>query len=88
VQQQVRAAASSRKRITIGEQSVALAQKSRAGAQGMYDEGLSDYLRVLDSENQLVQAERSLLREQVEYFLTTVRLRRALGEDVTQGLPE
>jgi hypothetical protein len=36
----------------------------------------------------LVQAERSLLREQVEYFLTTVRLRRALGEDVTQGLPE
>lgn len=88
VQQQVRAAASSRARITIGEQSVALAQKNRAGAQGMYDEGLSDYLRVLDSENQLVQAERSLLREQVEYFLTTVRLRRALGEDVTQGLPE
>ncbi len=88
VQQQVRAAASSRARITIGEQSVTLAQKNRAAAQGMYAEGLSDYLRVLDAENQQVEAERSLLREQVEYFLTTVRLRRALGEDITQGLPE
>ncbi len=88
VQRQVRAAASSRARIDIGEQSAALARKSREGAQGMYDEGLSDYLRVLDAEDRLVEAERSLLQEQVQYFLTIVRLRRALGEDITQGLPE
>ena len=88
VQQQIRAAASSRARIAIGEQSVALARKSREAAQGMYDEGLSDYLRVLDAENRLVEAERSLLQEQVQYFLTTVRLRKALGEDVTRELPE
>ena len=88
VQQQIRAAVSSRARIDIGEQSVALAGKSREAAQGMYDEGLSDYLRVLDAENRLVEAERSLLQEQVQYFLTTVRLRKALGEDVTQGLPD
>jgi outer membrane protein TolC len=88
VQQQIRAAESSRARIEIGEQSVTLARKSREAAQGMYDEGLSDYLRVLDAENRLVEAERSLLQEQVQYFLTTVRLRKALGEDVTQELPD
>jgi len=88
VQREVRAAGSSRARIDIGEQAVALARKSREAAQGMYDEGLSDYLRVLDAEDRLVQAERSLLQEQVGYFLTTVRIRRALGEDITQGLPE
>jgi outer membrane protein TolC len=87
VQRQIRAAASSRARIDIGEQSVALARKSREAAQGMYDEGLSDYLRVLDAEDRLVQAERSLLQEQVQYFLATVRVRRALGEEITQGLP-
>jgi len=88
VQQQIRAATSSRARIAIGEQSVTLARKNREAAQGMYDEGLSDYLRVLDAEDRLVQAERSLLNGQVQYFLTTVRVRRTLGEDITQGLPE
>ena len=88
VQRQVRAAVSSQARIDIGERSVALARKSREAAQGMYDEGLSDYLRVLDAEDRLVEAERSLLLEQVQYFLTSVRLRRALGEDITQGLPD
>ncbi len=88
VQREIRAANSSRARTDIGEQSVALARKSREAAQGMYDEGLSDYLRVLDAEDRLVQAERSLLQEQVQYFLTTVRIRRVLGEDITQGLPE
>lgn len=88
VQRQVRAAGSSRARIDIGQQAVELARKNREAAQGMYDEGLSDYLRVLDAEDRLVEAERSLLQEQVQYFLTAVRVRRALGEDITQGLPE
>jgi outer membrane protein TolC len=88
LQRQIRAATSSRARIAIGEQSVMLARKNREAAQGMYDEGLSDYLRVLDADDRLVEAERSLLQEQVQYFLTTVRVRRALGEDVTEGLPE
>lgn len=88
VQRQVRAAASSRARIDIGEQSVTLARKSRDAAQGMYDEGLSDYLRVLDAEDRLVEAESSLLREKAQYFLTTVRVRRTLGEDITQALPD
>ncbi len=88
VQRQVRAGVSSQAQIDIGEQSVSLARKSREAAQGMYDEGLSDYLRVLDAEDRLVEAERSLLREQVQYFLTSVRLRRSLGYDITQGLPD
>jgi outer membrane protein TolC len=88
MQRLVRAATSSRQRIDIGEQALALARKNREAARGMYDEGLSDYLRVLDADDRLVEAERSLLQEQVQYFLTTVRVRRALGEDVTQGLPE
>jgi len=88
VQQQVRSTISSRQRIDIGEQSLALAQKSREAARGMYDEGLSDYLRVLNAEDRLVEAERSLLQEQVQYFLTTMRLRRAVGESITQELSE
>lgn len=88
VQQQIRAAVSSRARIDIGEQSVALARKNREAAQGMYDEGLSDYLRVLDADDRLVQAERSLLQEKVQYFLTTIRVRRVVGEDVTKELPK
>ena len=88
VQRQVRASGSAQARITIGEQSVKLAQKSRDAAQGMYEEGLNDYLRVLDADNRLVEAERSLLQEQVGYFLTTIQVQRALGEDITQGLPE
>jgi outer membrane protein TolC len=88
MQRLLRSAASSRARIDIGEQSVKLAVKNREAAQGMYDEGLSDYLRVLDAEAQQVDAERSLLQEQVQYFLTTMQIQRALGEDVTQGLPK
>jgi len=87
VQRQIRAAVSSRARISIGEQSLKLAVKSREAAQGMYEEGLSDYLRVLDAEDRLVEAERSLLQEQVQYFLTTVGIRRSLGEDIVEGLP-
>jgi outer membrane protein TolC len=88
VQRQIRAAESSRARIDIGQQSVTLATKNRQAAQGMYDEGLIDYLRVLDADDRLVQAERSLLQEKVQYFTTTVGLQRTLGEDITQGLPE
>jgi len=87
VQRLVRAADSAKARITIGEDAVALARKNREQAQGMYDEGLSDYLRVLDADARLVEAERSLLQEKVDYFLTTIRIRRALGEDITAGLP-
>ena len=87
VQRLVRALSSSRQRIEIGEQSLALARKSRDAAQGMYDEGLNDYLRVLNAEDRLVEAERSLLQEQVQYFLTEVRLRRAVGELIAEGLP-
>jgi outer membrane protein TolC len=88
VQRQVRAAVSSRARIDIGEQSVELAKKNREAAQEMQREGLTDSLRVLDAESRLVQAERSLLQEQTNYFLTTVQIRRAIGEDITEGLPE
>ena len=87
VQQLVRAANSAKARIAIGEETVKLAQKNREQAQGMFDEGLSDYLRVLDADDRLVQAERSLLQEKATYYLTTVRIRTALGEDITQGLP-
>ncbi len=88
VQRQVRAAVSARARIDIGEQALLVAQKNRDASQGMYDEGLSDYLHVLDADSRLVQAQSSLLEEQVQYFITSVQVRRALGEDVTQGLPE
>jgi hypothetical protein len=57
----VRAANASKERITIGEETVRLARKNYDQAKGMYEEGLSDYLRVLDADARLVSAERSLL---------------------------
>ena len=72
VQRQIRAAESSRARIAIQEQSLALAEKNREAARVRYEEGLDDYLRVLDAENRLVESERSLLQEQVEYCLTII----------------
>lgn len=86
MQRLVRAANTARERITIGEESVKLAQKSREQAQGMYEAGLVDLLRVLDADDSLVSAERSLLQEKVAYFLSTVRIRQALGEDLVQLL--
>ena len=88
VQRQVRAATSARARIDIEELSVELAKKNREATQGMYDEGLTDYLHVLDADTRLVAAQSTLLQDQVQYFLTTVQVRRALSEDITQGLPE
>ena len=88
VQRQVRAAVSARAFIDIGEQALLVAQKNHDASQGMYDKGLSDYLHVLDADSRLVQAQSSLLQEQVQYFITTMQVRRALGEDITQGLPE
>jgi len=86
----VRAAESAKARIAIGEESLKLAQKNREQAQGMFEEGVPgyDYLRVLDADARLVQAERSLLEQKVAYYITSVRIRQALGENVTQGLPE
>jgi outer membrane protein TolC len=88
VQRQVRAASSSRARIDIGIQAKQLAEQNREAAKAMFDEGLTDSLRVVDAEQRQVQAERSLLQEQTSSLLTTVRLRRTLGEDITQGWPE
>jgi outer membrane protein TolC len=87
VQRLVRAADSVKASIAIGEEALALARKNREQAQGMYDEGLSDYLRVLDADDRLVEAERSLLQQQVQYLLNAVRIRQALGEDIAQDLP-
>ncbi len=86
VQRQVRAAASSRARIDIGLQARDLAKQNREAAQAMFEEGLTDSLRVVDADQRYVQADRSLLQEQTNYLLATVRVRRALGEDVAEGL--
>jgi len=84
----VRAASTAQAQIEIGEQSLNLARKSREQMSEMYSEGLVSYLDVLDAEDRLVQAERSQLRKKTDYFLTSVRIRRALGEDLLPWLPE
>jgi len=87
IQRLVRAAESTKASIAIGEENVKLAQKNLEAARGMYAEGLRDLLTVSDADNGLVEAERSLLQLKIEYFVDTVSIRQALGEDVTQGLP-
>jgi len=86
----VRANESAKATIALGEQNVALAQKNRDRIQAMFEEQVAgyDYLKVQRADEDLVSAERALLQQKVDYFLTTVKMRQALGEDITLGLPE
>lgn len=58
---------------------VELNQRTVGLAEVRYEEGLSDYLDVLDSQRQLFQAERALTRTQRAQLVAVVQLYKALG---------
>ncbi len=87
VRSQVRAAEAARANVEIASQSVEVARKSLHFAQRMVEEGLRTNRDLLDAQDDLTRSETSLITSKINYYLATVRLRRAIGEDISRDLP-
>jgi len=87
VRSQVRAAEAARQNVTIATKSVAVAKDSLQAARRFVEEGLRTNLYVLDSMDSLTRDETSLVTSKINYYLAVVRLRRAMGLDISQDLP-
>jgi Outer membrane efflux protein len=70
--------------------SLDVAKKSLHIAQRMVDEGLKDNFYLLDAQTSQTNAESSLLSAKVDYLLTMISLRKAMGLSLREyfGLPE
>jgi outer membrane protein TolC len=87
VRSQVRAAEAARANVDIQAQGVEIAKRSLERAQRMVDEGLQSNRDLLDFQDDLTQSEISLVRSKIDYYLALVRLKAAIGLDVSQALP-
>jgi outer membrane protein TolC len=87
VRSQVRAAEAARQNVTIATKSVEVAKDSLTAARRFVEEGLRTNLYVLDSMDALTRDETSLVTSKINYYLAVVRLRRAMGLDISQDLP-
>jgi outer membrane protein TolC len=80
----IRSAATSLKNLELLEENLRISQRSLQIAQRLIEEGLKDNRDLLDAQQQLTAAESAILDAKVNYFLTMVNLRRALGQDLLQ----
>jgi outer membrane protein TolC len=87
VRSQARAAEAARQNVTIATESVAVAKDSLTAARRFVEEGLRTNLYVLDAMDSLTRDETSLVTSKINYYLAVVRLRRAMGLDISQDLP-
>jgi outer membrane protein TolC len=87
VRSQARSAEAARQNVDIATKSLEVAQRSLQIAGRMVEEGLATNRDVLDSQDELTRSETSLVSSKINYYLSTVRLRRAMGLDVSAGLP-
>jgi len=87
VRQQVRAAEAARANVEISAASLELSRRSVEIAQRMVEEGLRTNRDLLDAQDDLRLSERSLVSSQISYYLALVRLRAAVGLDLTTMLP-
>ncbi|MCJ7822138.1 MAG: TolC family protein, partial [Armatimonadetes bacterium] len=87
VRSQVRAAEAARQNVTIATKSVAVAKDSHTAARRFVEEGLRTNLYVLEAMDSLTRDETSLVTSKIDYYLAVVRLRRAMGLDISQDLP-
>ena len=87
VRSQVRAAAAARANVEIASQSLEVAKRSLHFAQRMVEEGLRTNRDLLDAQDDLTRSESSLVTSKINYYLATVRLRRAIGMNIAQDLP-
>jgi len=83
-----RAARAAEDNVESAEQNLAAAQVSLDAAQIFVEEGLGDNRNLIDAQDALTSSEALHLTAPIDYYLTTVRLKRAVGENILEGLPE
>jgi len=87
VRSQVRAAQAAQANVDIATKGLSVAERSRQIAGRMFEEGLAENRDLLDAQDELTRSRTSLVTSQINYYLATVRLRRATGVDVATDLP-
>jgi len=83
----VRAAEAARQNVAIATDSLALANKSLTAAKRMVEESLRTNRDVLEAMDDLTRDDTALVTSKINYYLAVVRLRRAMGLDISQDLP-
>jgi outer membrane protein TolC len=78
----VRAAETARRNIDLNTTNLQFAQRKLQIAQRLIEEGLRTNRDLLDAQQEVTSAETSVLTTKVNYELTLVSLRRALGQDL------
>jgi len=66
---------------------VEVAKRSLYIANRIVQEGLGTNRDLIDAQSDLTASEVSLVTSRINYYLATVRLRKAMGIDVAQDLP-
>ncbi len=88
VRAEARSASAAQANVEIASQAVEVARRSLRSAERLAEEGLRTNRDVLDAQDDLTREERSLVTSKTDYYLSLVRLRRVIGIDISQDLPE
>jgi outer membrane protein TolC len=80
----VRAQETSKSNIDLLTENLKVAEQSFRLAQRLIEEGLADNRNLLDAQSALTNTQSSLISAKIDYAVTSVSLRRALGEDLLQ----
>ena len=83
VRRQVRAAEAARANVDIAAKGLEVANRSLSIAKRMVEEGLATNRDVLDAQDEIRRSESQLATSKINYYLSLVRLRVAVGQDVT-----
>jgi outer membrane protein TolC len=87
VRRQVWSAEEATKRLEIDSGSVEVAQQELHIAERLVEEGLASNFDLVAAQEKLTAAESSVLESSTDLYLAALRLRRATGLDLAQGLP-
>jgi outer membrane protein TolC len=83
----VRAAQAAKDNVDSARQNLDAAQVSLDAARIAVEEGERDNRDLIDAQGQLTTSEVLLSTAQIDYYLATVRLQRAIGANILEGLP-
>jgi outer membrane protein TolC len=83
----VRAAEAAEDNVDSARQNLEAAQLSLDAARIAVEEGERDNRDLIDAQGQLTDSEVLLSTAQIDYYLATVRLKRAIGANILEGLP-
>jgi len=88
VRRQVHALGSQQASLDILQQSFDLAREKLRLAEVSVEEGVGVYRDKIEAQDEVTAAEGDLLDAQIGYYFSVLDLRRAVGQDVLQGLAE